>query len=116
MKKHWLVITLAVLVIIGSASGWVYALVKKNDPPAPTSAEITALQFSFMKQYGTTANVTQIINPQIFEVAWTGADGSKNVSMNVGGIWVLIASQPTVTTPLPPSTTTTPPDSMTPAN
>ena len=94
---RWYLIGLAILLLLGSLGLGVYNFVKpKSD--TPTNAELTSLQISFMKTYGTSATVTQIIsNPKTFEIAWKGSDGSKNVSMNVGGIWVIIANIPTTT-------------------
>jgi hypothetical protein len=105
-QQKWLVIVLAILVVLGSASGWIYNLVKV-DPQKPSQTELNNLQISFMKTYGTSATVTEMINPKIYEVAWTGSDGSKNVSINVGGVWALLAS-------IPNSSTTTTPSKITP--
>ncbi len=100
MKRFkWYLMGLAILLLLGSLGLGVYNFVKpKSDPP--TNAELTSLQISFMKTYGTSATVTQIISdPKTYEVAWTSSDGSKNVSENVGGVWVEIASTPVTTTP-----------------
>ena len=96
-QQKWLVVILAILVVLGSASGWIYNTVKK---PGSTLSkdEITNLQVSFMKQYGTDASISEGIVPKVYEVAWVAKDGTKNVSMNVGGIWVLIASVPATST------------------
>ena len=97
MNQKWLIIILVVLVVLGIASGWVYNAVKSG-PQKPSSTELNNLQISFMKQYGTSATVNEMINPKIFEVAWTGSDGSKNVSVNIGGVWCQIASVPVAAT------------------
>ena len=99
MKQfRWYLIGLAILLLLGSLGLGVYNFVKPNSDP-PTNAELTSLQISFMKTYGTSATVTQIISdPKTYEIAWKGSDGSSNVSENVGGVWVLIASVPATST------------------
>ncbi len=93
MKSKLILTILIVIAVLGSASGWVYhATTDKNNDV--TQEELMNLQVSFMQQYGTEAAINEVINPKIYEIAWTGSDGSKNVSMNVGGVWVLIASIP----------------------
>jgi hypothetical protein len=103
-RQKWLIIGLSVLVVLGSASGWIYSFVKP-DPNKTTQTEINNLQVSFMKQYGTSATITEMINPKIYEVAWKGSDGSQNVSVNIGGVWCQIANVPATST-TPPITTT----------
>ena len=92
VKQKYLIIGLIVLVVLGSASGWVYNFIKT--PHQTPQNEISNLQLSFVKQYGTDASITEMINPKIYEVAWTDKDGNKNVSMNVGGVWVVLVSIP----------------------
>ena len=106
-KQRWIVIGLAALTILGSASGWIYNAVKPDpNPNTISTTELDNLQISFLKQYGTSATVSQIIIPKEYEVAWKGADGSQNVSVNIGGVWCQIASIPASTAVTPPVTTT----------
>ncbi len=101
MKQNLLakgkVISLIVLIVLGIASGWVYHYFAGNSSvaaPIMSQTELMGLQVSFIKQYGTQANISEVITPKIYEVAWTDGQGGKNVSMNVGGVWVLIANVP----------------------
>lgn len=94
-KQNWLVIGLIALVVLGSASGWVYDAVKTTKP---SQAELYNLQLSFTKQYPT-GTVEQMITPKIYEFAWKDSSGNTNVSVNIGGVWVEIASNPVTTTP-----------------
>lgn len=91
--------TVTTLALIGS--GWIYHALSSDDKSAITQTELTNLQISFMKQYGVDATISEIIEPKIYEVAWAGSNGSQNISMNVGGVWVLIASIPAPATPAP---------------
>jgi len=93
MKHSLIIIVVSIIFILGISSGWVYNALQKQSQ-ALSKDEISNLQLSFVKYYGTEANITEGIIPKIYEVAWTDKDGNKNVSMNVGGVWVLIASVP----------------------
>jgi hypothetical protein len=93
MKNNIKFIVSIIVVLLGVSSGWVYNEMKKS-PNSFSTEEINSLQVSFIRQYGTDANITEGIIPKIYEVAWTDKDGNKNVSMNVGGVWVLINSVP----------------------
>jgi hypothetical protein len=98
MKHKVLIISLIVVAILGTASGWVCPIVVKknvpnNDPSVLSADEQMGLQLSFIKQYPQ-GTITQALIPKVYEVAWTGENGTRNVSMNVGGVWLLIASVP----------------------
>ena len=96
MKQRILVIVLAVLVALGCASGWVYHFVVNKNTYVIQPDEYMGLQVSFMKKYGNDATIKEAISPKIYEVSWTDAQGNSNVSMCVGGVWILIASQKTM--------------------
>lgn len=98
MKQRTLVIILAVIAVLGSASGWVYHAIADKKDLSISQSELMNLQVSFLKQYGSQATITEAINPKIYEVAWTDGQNTKNVSVNIGGVWVLIASVPAPTT------------------
>lgn len=100
MRQRILVIGLAILATLGSASGWAYHAMASKDNFRMSGSELMGIQVSFLKQYGTQATITEVIIPKIYEVAWTNGQGDKNVSMNVGGVWVLIANSPMTTPPV----------------
>ncbi len=110
MKQQLLIRILIVLLVLGTASGWAYHFwgdrnVSGMPQQAMSQNELMALQISFIKQYGTQATITEAIVPKIYEVAWTDGQGVKNVSINVGGVWVLIASVSSSPPTSPPTTT-----------
>ena len=101
MKQKIIIIILSIVAVLGSSSGWVYHFWTEKKT---SDSELMALQVSFLKQYGSTATVKETISPKIYEIAWSDDKGNNYVSMNVGGVWVVIAnnSAPTPTpTPSP---------------
>lgn len=93
-KSKILIISLIVIALLGSSSGWIYHALASRQTLSISQNEMIALQFSFLKQYGTQVTITQVIVPKIYEIAWTDSNGDNNISMNIGGVWVLIASTP----------------------
>ena len=97
-KQNWLKVLLVVISIIFGIVLGAFLQPKLFPSNKPSQAELGNLQLSFLKQYGTSATINEMISPKIFEVAWKGSDGSQNVSINVGGVWCEIASIPVTTT------------------
>ncbi len=95
VKRKLSIASLVVLGILMVSSGWVYHFKVSGDTTTIKQDEFMNLQLSFLKQYGNQATITEAITPKIYEIAWTDNQGNKNVSMNVGGVWVLIQSVPT---------------------
>ena len=79
------------IALAGVASGWIYNAFKPAHNTL-TQTEANNLAISFMKQYGTENTIDEAIIPKIYEVAWTSKDGTKNISANIGGIWVILST------------------------
>ncbi len=94
MKAKITIVILVIIAVLGSSSGWAYHFWTEKKT---TDSELLNLQVSFLKQYGNTATVKETISPKIYEIAWADDKGNNYVSMNVGGVWVIIANTPAPT-------------------
>ncbi len=90
MKKKRLCIILGVVILLALvSSGWIYTIVKNNDQAK--NRELSALQATFVQQYGGKAVIKQMVSPdKVYAAIWVSEDGVTHVSWNIGGLWVTV--------------------------
>ncbi len=94
-KRILLIVLLTTILIIFTASGWVYNIWVKN-AQLIESQEMATIQASFVQQYGSGATINQLVAPdKVYAAAWTDGDGLSHVSWNIGGVWAVIWTSPT---------------------
>ncbi len=92
-SKRTLGIVAAVIIFLAiGSSGWVYNIVNKNNQLLRTN-EMSALQVTFVQQYGSQAVIKQLVSPdKVYAALWSDGDGISHVSWNIGGLWVTVYS------------------------
>ena len=91
-KIAWISVSLLILAV--TASGWIYSNIdNQSDKDA-----VKMLNTTFVQQYGNQAIVKEMVAPeQVYAALWTDPEGVSHVSWNIGGLWVTVwnSSQPT---------------------